>query len=71
MGGDRKGTNKLRQIYSKVFPHATIVKTGSKTFEMVKYLLIVSATKVSFANEMYSVCEQIGIDYDKVVDHYL
>ena len=26
-------------------------------------------TKVSFANEMYSVCEQIGIDYDKVVEY--
>ena len=37
LGGDRKGTNKLRQIYSKVFPQATIVKTGSKTAEMVKY----------------------------------
>ena len=70
LGGDRKGTNKLRQIYSKVFPHATIVKTGSKTAEMVKYFTnTFLATKVSFANEMYSVCEQIGIDYDKVVEY--
>ena len=35
LGGIRKGTNKLRQIYSKVFPQATIVKTGSRTAEMV------------------------------------
>ena len=70
LGGDRKGTNKLRQIYSKVFPHATIVKTGSKTAEMVKYFInCFLATKVSFANEMYSVCEQVGIDYDKVVEY--
>jgi nucleotide sugar dehydrogenase len=70
LGGDRKGTNKLRQIYSKVFPKATIVKTGSKTAEMVKYFTnTFLATKVSFANEMYSVCEQIGIDYDKVVEY--
>ncbi len=70
LGGDRKGTNKLRQIYSKVFPHATIVKTGSNTAEMVKYFTnTFLATKVSFANEMYSVCEQIGIDYDKVVEY--
>ena len=70
LGGDRKGTNKLRQVYSKVFPHATIVKTGSKTAEMVKYFInCFLATKVSFANEMYSVCEQIGIDYDKVVEY--
>ena len=70
LGGVRQGTNKLRQIYSKVFPHATIVKTGSKTAEMVKYFTnTFLATKVSFANEMYSVCEQIGIDYDKVVEY--
>ena len=70
LGGDRKGTNKLRQIYSKVFPNATIVKTGSNTAEMVKYFTnCFLATKVSFANEMYSVCEQIGIDYDKVVEY--
>ena len=70
MGGSRKGTNKLRQIYSKVFPKATIVKTGDKHAEMVKYFTnTFLATKVSFANEMYSICEQIGIDYDKVVEY--
>jgi UDPglucose 6-dehydrogenase len=30
---------------------------------------IILGTKVSFANEMYSVCEQVGIDYDKVVEY--
>ena len=70
LGGSRKGTNKLRQIYSKVFPKATIVKTGDKHAEMVKYFTnTFLATKVSFANEMYSICEQIGIDYDKVVEY--
>jgi len=70
LGGNRIGTNKLRQIYSKVFPQATIVKTGSKTAEMTKYFINnFLATKVSFANEMYKVCEQIDIDYDKVVEY--
>ena len=70
LGGSRKGTNKLRQIYSKVFPKAVIVKTGDKHAEMVKYFTnCFLATKVSFANEMYNICEQIGIDYDKVVEY--
>jgi len=70
LGGDRKGTNKLRQIYSKVFPHATIVKTGSKTAEMVKYFTnCFLATKVSFANEIYQLCNKLNIDYDKVVEY--
>ena len=70
LGGTRKGTNILRQVYSKVFPHATIVKTGSKTAEMVKYFVnSFLATKVSFANEMKQICDKIDIDYDKVVEY--
>ena len=70
LGGTRKGTNKLRQIYSKVFPHTTIVKTGSKTAEMVKYFInSFLGTKVSFANEMKQICDKIDIDYDKVVEY--
>ena len=70
LGGTRKGTTILRQVYSKVFPHATIVKTGSKTAEMVKYFInSFLGTKVSFANEMKIICDKIGIDYDKVVEY--
>ena len=70
LGGVRRGTNLLRQVYSKVFPHATIVKTGSKTAEMTKYFInSFLATKVSFANEMKILCDGIDIDYDKVVEY--
>ena len=70
LGGTRKGTNKLRQIYGYVFPKAHIIKTGSKTAEMVKYMTnTYLATKVSFANEIYQVCDKLKIDYDKVVEY--
>jgi len=70
LGGTRKGTNKLRQIYGYVFPKAHIIKTGSITAEMIKYLTnTFLSTKVSFANEMYLLCEKLGIDYDKVVEY--
>jgi UDPglucose 6-dehydrogenase len=70
LGGTRKGTNILRQVYSKVFPHATIVKTGSKTAEMVKYFInCFLGTKVSFANEMKQICGALDIDFDKVVEY--
>ena len=70
LGGDRKGTNKVRQIYSRIFPNATIVKTGAKHAEMVKYFTnCFLATKVSFANEMYNICQQLDLDYDKVVEY--
>jgi len=70
IGGVRPATTKLRQVYSLAFPDATIVKTGSKTAEMVKYMTnTFLATKVSFANEMYNICGRLGIDYDKVVEY--
>ena len=70
IGGVRPATTKLRQIYSLVFPNAKIVKTGSKTAEMVKYMTnTFLATKVSFANEMKLICDKIDIDYDKVVEY--
>jgi UDPglucose 6-dehydrogenase len=70
IGGQRSSTTKLRQIYSLVFPKAKIIKTGSKTAEMVKYFTnTFLATKVSFANEMKMLCDKVNIDYDKVVEY--
>jgi len=70
IGGERPATTKLRQVYSLLFPDATIVKTGSKTAEMVKYMTnTFLATKVSFANEIYEICGRLEIDYDKVVEY--
>jgi len=70
IGGPRPATTKLRQVYSLVFPEATIIKTGSKTAEMVKYMTnTFLATKVSFANEIKMICDEIDIDYDKVVEY--
>ena len=37
---------------------------------MVKYFTnCFLATKVSFANEIYQICEKLDIDYDKVVEY--
>ena len=70
IGGQRPASTTLRQVYSLVFPDATIVKTGSKTAEMVKYMTnTFLATKVSFANEMFQICDMLDIDYDKVVEY--
>lgn len=72
IGGQRPATTKLRQVYSLVFPNVPIIKTGSKTAEMVKYFTnTFLATKVSFANEMKMICDKINIDYDKVVEYSL
>ena len=70
IGGERPSTTKLRQVYSLAFPNVKIVKTGSITAEMVKYFTnTFLATKVSFANEMKMICDELNIDYDKVVEY--
>ena len=70
LGGPRPSTTELKQIFSKVFPEAHIIKTDSTHAEMVKYLTnSFLATKVSFANEIYQICEGLHIDYDKVVEY--
>jgi len=70
LGGPRPTTTKVKQIFSKVFPNAHIIKTDSTHAEMVKYLTnTFLATKVSFANEIYQICNKLDIDYDKVIEY--
>ena len=70
IGGDRPATTKVRQMFSVAFPETPIVKTGSTTAEMVKYMTnTFLATKVSFANEIKMISDKLGIDYDKVVEY--
>lgn len=70
LGGPRPGTTELKQIFSKVFPKAHIIKTDSTHAEMVKYLTnTFLSVKVSFANEIYQLCDKLNIDYDKVVEY--
>jgi len=70
LGGPSKATTKVRRIFTKAFPKVPIIKTDSTTAEMVKYLTnTFLATKVSFANEIYKVCDRINVDYDKVIEY--
>ena len=70
LGGDRPYTTELKQVFSKVFPNAHIIKTDSTHAEMVKYLTnTFLSVKVSFANEIYDLCRSLNIDYDKVVEY--
>src|SRR6056300_110227 len=70
LGGPRPATTELKQIFSKAFPKAHIIKTDSTHAEMVKYLTnTFLSVKVSFANEIYEICNRLDIDYDKVVEY--
>ena len=70
LGGVRPATTELKRVFSKVFPKAHIIKTDSTHAEMVKYLTnTFLSVKVSFANEIFQLCDRLNIDYDKVVEY--
>ncbi len=70
VGGERPGSTKVKQIFAKAFPKVPIIKTSSTIAEMIKYVTnTFLATKVSFANEMYQICQGLNIDYDKVIEY--
>ena len=59
----------IRSIFETSFPNADIIVINSKEAEMTKYTTnLFLATKVSFFNDIYSVCEQLGINYDNVIE---
>jgi len=70
LGGERPYTSKVKTIFEKAFPNVPIIKTSSTIAEMIKYVTnTFLATKLSFANEIYQICESINIDYDKVIEY--
>ena len=59
-------------MFRKAFPNIPIVITKWETAEMVKYFTnCFLATKVTFANLKYDLCEAGNIDYDKVCEYAL
>ena len=63
---------KVKQMFRKAFPDIPIVITKHETAEMVKYFTnCFLASKVIFANQMHEICENSGVDYDKVCEYAL
>ena len=76
VGGDNgRIRQRLVDLYRDTFPDTPIFQTDPTTAEMVKYMAnTFLATKVIFANEMYALCEKLGIKYEEakqmvIADH--
>ncbi len=60
-------SRRVSAMYQAVLPLAPIYQTDPTSAEMVKYMAnCFLATKVTFANEMYEICEKLGIKYEEV-----
>ena len=70
IGGRRPASSKVKTMFSRAFPSIPIVKTSSTHAEMVKYFInCFLSTKVSFSNEMYQICKNLDLDYDKIIEY--
>lgn len=60
-------SRRLISLYRQRFPKTKVFQTDTTTAEMVKYMAnAFLATKVIFANEIYELCQALGIKYEEV-----
>jgi len=58
---------KVKQIYEPIFPDAKYVHVDRKTAEMVKYAAnVMLIGQIAIANELYQICESVGVDYNTI-----
>jgi len=68
LGGVKAYTNRVEELFKLRFPHLPVFTCDFATAEMIKYVCnCFFSVKVSFFNEIYQVCESLGIEYDEVV----
>lgn len=62
-------TKPVHQIFKDCFPKADIICINSGEAEMTKYTTnLFLATKVSFFNDIFKMCESLNLDYDHVIE---
>ena len=58
---------RVSALYTNRFPNMPIFRTDLTTAEVVKYMAnCFLATKVLFANEMFDLCQALGVKYEEV-----
>jgi nucleotide sugar dehydrogenase len=62
----------VEDLYRVRFPYTKVIKTDFGTAQLIKYMAnCFFATKVSFMNEMYQICDAIDGDWDKAVEGFI
>ena len=61
--------SRLDALYETAYPHVKRVWLNTTEAELVKYVTnCYLAMKVSYSNELYQICQKIGISYGNVID---
>jgi UDPglucose 6-dehydrogenase len=60
-------SRRVTALFKQRFPHIKVFQTDPTTAEMVKYTTnTYLATKVIFANQIFDLCDKLGIKYEEV-----
>tara|TARA_R110000782_G_scaffold62108_2_gene127731 strand:- start:718 stop:1587 length:870 start_codon:yes stop_codon:yes gene_type:complete len=71
-GNDKASLSKVEDLYRLRFPYTNIIKTDFGTAQLIKYMAnCFFATKVSFMNEMFQVCEAINGNWDNALEGFI
>lgn len=63
----KKDFEKLASVYKPIFPNAKYLFVNRKTAEMIKYASnVMLAGQIALANEIYQICDAVGVNYDDV-----
>jgi UDPglucose 6-dehydrogenase len=66
-GSDPQAIERVASLYCDLRPEPPIVRTDIRTAEMIKYASnAFLATKISFINEIATICERVGADVTQV-----
>ena len=72
LGGDKIDTSKVAKLFEDRFKYCHTIQTDFKTAEIIKYFSnVFFAVKVSFANEMKLVCDNIGADWNTALEGFV
>lgn len=67
IGGTERARKKIRKAYEAIFPDVIYKELTNKEAEMVKHTTnAFLASQVGFANEIYNICESLGINYENI-----
>lgn len=68
LGGSNELIEKVESFYLKRFKNKNIIKTESRTAELIKYMNnTFFAVKISVMNEFKLICDSIGADWDDAI----
>jgi len=66
-GADAQALERVASLYRDLSPEPRIIRTDVRTAEMIKYASnAFLATKISYINEIASICERVGADVTEV-----